>query len=516
MGRLFAVLLIVFAAAAGERPKPRLEVQAVLDRAPAAPPELAADVLLKLVDQDLIPSREQRLELIEQAFQLAGQARFAWAQSPAVGVTTNTDSSPGIRYSALTEGLSGLSLRCRAVRAALALDKAKARELFRQITPGPFPALTCDDSLTPSVAVYYETLAEVARTAYTPEERKEERHLEFIGAAVHGMTYPKQLEPVAQVLRSFPLPPDGRKEFVGAYAAAMKQMTADPRSAALDSGMGYALIELADGLRSEGISTLPLLDAFATYLTNHLRGPLCGEDVSRTNRKMVEGVYNTSMLAPAGAAEMQPLVYAELKPASVGGRAKFSVFWQGTSARIMRQYRELRFGTEEQRAEYNKLPRRADGMARFLPDEIRRTPEWETKAREFLNELERWAKNHDDPPDDFFHSMCIMYGALMDIVPAGTLRESVLASYLTFLKSSPMELESPPEWLLHVKQLFRIYRCDTGAAGARPHRRPDQRRHGDEPLRRAGCAQAQTALMGLPPKSVSFSWRPLCRYQRRF
>ena len=36
-----------------------------------------------------------------------------------------------------------------------------------------------------------------------------------------------------------------------------------------------------------------------------------------------------------------------------------------------------------------KRERRKDGMAHFLPEELRRTAEWETAARQFLNELDR-------------------------------------------------------------------------------------------------------------------------------
>src|SRR5438067_1236561 len=149
MRNLSLGLMALVIATAQERPKPAPEIQALLDAAPAAPPELAGDILLRLVDSGQIPSRDQRIELIETAFQMAGQAKFPYAQTAAVERAGHTDSSPGIRWGALKDGYSTLGLQCRAVRVALAVDKAKAIELFRRIVVGPFPPLSCEDALAP-------------------------------------------------------------------------------------------------------------------------------------------------------------------------------------------------------------------------------------------------------------------------------------------------------------------------------------------------------------------------------
>src|SRR5439155_22715004 len=123
-------------------------------------------------------------------------------------------------WGALKDGYSTLGLQCRAVRVALAVDKAKAIELFRRIVVGPFPPLSCEDALAPSLSEYYETLREVALNAYPPKDQKEGRHFELIGDAVRKVTVTRQLEPVAKLLATFPLTLERKKEFVGAYASA--------------------------------------------------------------------------------------------------------------------------------------------------------------------------------------------------------------------------------------------------------------------------------------------------------
>ena len=463
MRTLSLLLILTVVAAPEERPKPSPEIQVLLDTAPAAPPELAADILLRLLEYGRVPSKAQRLEIIERAFEMAGQAKFPYLQSAAVERARHTDSGPGIRYVALVQGLSTLGLRCRVVRAALVIDRARALALFQQINIGPFPPLSCDDALAPALTEYYELLREVASNAYSPEDRKKERHIELIETAVRGATIPRQLEPVAKFLAGFPLPADRKAELIGMYATALKRMSVDPRSFGAGAfDFGQAILGLSKNLQAEGISTIPLADAFRTYLARHLQGVLCAETANPKQdgvriRRLVETVFDDGLLAATAATEIPPLKFDEMKPASVSGPAKFSDFWQtGRSREIMAQYKVLRFGTKEQQEEYNQRGRREDGMMRFLPEELRRTPEWEAQARQFLDELDHWSKNHDEPEVDFFHQMCFQYAALLDIIPAGPLHENVFRTYLSFLKTSAMERESPPEWLIHVKRLFTV------------------------------------------------------------
>src|SRR5262245_1365397 len=113
MRKLLVILGLAAGALSQERPKPAPEIEALLDSAMAAPPELAADILLTLVDYGKVPSKEQRLELIERAFEIAALAKFPTLETAAVPAAGHTDSGPGIRAGSLEKGLSALGLRCR-------------------------------------------------------------------------------------------------------------------------------------------------------------------------------------------------------------------------------------------------------------------------------------------------------------------------------------------------------------------------------------------------------------------
>ena len=432
-----------------ERPKLTAEIEALRNAAPGAPPELAADILLKLVERGLVPSTPDRLELIEQAFQFATAAKYPFAQIAAVDKARNTDSAPGLRAGALEHGFSAIGLRCRAVRAALPLDKAKAVQLFEQITLGPFPALTCRDALVPSLNEYYATLREVALNGFTLEQRRKGRHLQLVETAVRSAVIPGQLEPLAKLVAEYP-------GFIPAFAASLKLMDADPRSfGAATLGLGQVVVNLSEHLHSDGGSTIPLADAFRSFMTKHLQGVVCEETLDPKRRITMEANVNKSVSTAAEGKEIAPFLTNELKPRSVDGPAVVVAAWQtGRSREIMAQYKALRFGTKEQQDEYNKRDRRKDGMTHFLPEDLRQTPAWEAKAWDFLNELDRWNKNHTEPEGDFFHQLSLQYGGLMDIVPPGPLLNTVFQAYISFLKSSALERESPPEWLLHVQRLF--------------------------------------------------------------
>src|ERR1700722_15665123 len=118
MRKLLAPLLLLVSLAPGETKLPR-EIQDLVDQSAAAPPELAADILLRLVEAGKIPDKKIKAELLEQAFVLAGSARFPMRMIGATVESGDTDSDTGVRWGALLKGLDALSLRCRVIRTML-------------------------------------------------------------------------------------------------------------------------------------------------------------------------------------------------------------------------------------------------------------------------------------------------------------------------------------------------------------------------------------------------------------
>ena len=78
------------------------------------------------------------------------------------------------------------------------------------------------------------------------------------------------------------------------------------------------------------------------------------------------------------------------------------------------------------------------------------------RLAEYLNEVESWNKDHDETDENYFHQVCFIYVPLLELVPPGELWDNVLLSYISFLKQSMVEKESPPEWYLEVDRLLEL------------------------------------------------------------
>ena len=114
---------------ANEVPKHPKELQSLVDRVPLAPPELAADILIRIATSGRVTDRTWKREMLEGAFRLAAHATFPMKIVGAVPQARWTDSDIGVLRAALDEKLDALALRCRIVHIMLGLDKKMALEM---------------------------------------------------------------------------------------------------------------------------------------------------------------------------------------------------------------------------------------------------------------------------------------------------------------------------------------------------------------------------------------------------
>jgi hypothetical protein len=187
-------------------PEPYLSI---VELAQSAPPEFAADALLRVVESGKIADRNLRRDLAEQAFRLAGSARFPLRMRGVPGSTVDTRS--GYLGKAYDLKLDALSLENRAVHDLLAIDAAKARELFQDIPRPTLAPLTCDDALFYDVADFYQTLGVIANTTFTQKERDKEEHVSFLLDYLGQATSPVQLAPIARVIKTANVTPAQRE-----------------------------------------------------------------------------------------------------------------------------------------------------------------------------------------------------------------------------------------------------------------------------------------------------------------
>src|SRR5260370_23698429 len=125
------LVLVLAGVLQAEPPKLPEPYRSLVDLAQATPPEFGADAMLRVAESGKIKDRDAVRDLIEQAFQMAAAASFRVRMRGLPGTITDTRS--GVLSQAYDLKLDALSLQTRAVRDMLAIDKAKARHLFRDI-----------------------------------------------------------------------------------------------------------------------------------------------------------------------------------------------------------------------------------------------------------------------------------------------------------------------------------------------------------------------------------------------
>ena len=194
-------------------------------------------------------------------------------------------------------------------------------------------------------------------------------------------------------------------------------MSSDDRafSSSTNPDLLETLVRLARDSEAKGVSSLGLVDAFRVYYVRHMRAARCEDSVDlKETGPMLEHL-------------------AELHPAKVEGHATVYDFWsKPETEKLLAGIRHLNSAKPEQRGKLS----------------------WQIEAQDSLNQVQSWNKDHDETEENYFHEVCYIYHPLLELVPEGELLESVLESYIAFLKQSRVERENPPEWYFEVRRLL--------------------------------------------------------------
>lgn len=426
------ILLLFFPQ--GQAPKRPVEIEALVDRARALPPEFSADIQLRLAASPLIPETRWKRELIEDAFVIGAQAPLPYQQRG----DAYTDSRPTVEVA--HNDLEALTLQTRAVDAMLPIDSQRGLALFERIVP-PQPAdVPCTEIITPIVSAYYETAAKVFERSFTNGQREKGDDLHFLKMRIARMQSPAQVVPTLQMIRSVKVADASRKDLMAAFAVALDQVSGSDRL--FGTTEGDILPQTPPGM-----DPALLFPALRSYIVRHASGPRCSDRMNPNNRPFVAVItFNlivAAMKARSGE-QYKPITPEESKPLRDDGTYPDRRFWRSArSKQVLAGLQWLNHGNRD-------LP----GDQRFWKPEERATLEWNQHYLDLLKVIEGWKEEEEETPQDYLWMVAHTYATLADLVPPGTPRENAMGQYLNFLDTHYTATANRNLWFSLVRQML--------------------------------------------------------------
>lgn len=401
----------------------------------SAPPELAADALIRLAESSAAIPAAEKVELLERAFDLAAHAQQPFRRSLISG---NADSPNGYLSDAFDLQLDALSLRCRAARAMAALDKRRAREMFNRISPRlALAPLGCEDDLQYEVSVLYTTLAVIARTTFDDGATGDAERAALVARYAGGATSPAQLGPLAKTITSLDLPPDQLAALVNALAEAVSRVAVDNKSFAATILKGSALPQfdaLLEMCRAKGVAADTILDALRNYLATNLGAGQCYE-----RRILLEGQRGGSppinnFCEKWFAARMDA---GGPDAAAQDGHAKPQYWTTPEAEDLLMRVKRLRFGS---------------GKKRLKADD-KQTVEWQSELAGFYARLMAWEPRAERSKADYFHQKSSLLLATIELLPDRQMQVSTINAHVQLLSAGYALPANRIEWVWHARRL---------------------------------------------------------------
>jgi hypothetical protein len=416
-------------------------LQTLIGLAVNAPSEISGDVLLQLSSSNLIADREQKIELIHNAFTAAAKSREPVKRR---SVSRAVDTRAGYRQSAFELGLDRMSLESAAVTRMLPLDRQRARSMFDEIASPSLSQLTCEDALVYDFDSYYQAVLAVFSQGFTADEKAAALDVQFlVDQLAKVKTLPQLMSALKIVLRAN-LSSDGFARVSTVLKTTIDHVSSDPRSFAfaLDREMLVPNLHgLLLKLKSQGLPSKEMAQSIRGLLTRSFSGDVCADSgwIDKGQPKFPMGVEDLNKELPT------ELTLEDLRPATIGSKAADINYWATPKARdILTRAQGLRFAPGNGRHEYSEKERQTD--------------EWQQRFHDFVALLADWDPATEQSEDDYFQQKCSMYGVIVELGPDDVERDLVLRAYSNYLKEGSQKYKGSIDWIWRVKDYMRRLR----------------------------------------------------------
>jgi hypothetical protein len=421
MKALAAMVLLGCAACAGSTPIERL-----IEGTAVAPPEIAADVLVRVVEKRLVREPKAAKGLLEQAWHLAGQARL-----PMPRRTLPLVVRPGGPVAGGMPGnarLDTLTLRARVLKQLHELDRAEALEWLRGMAAPVPEAVECGSAWVWDPGPWFDVVEALGGTL---EDRLQ---------AVQAVTHPGQLAPALELVLGYQGAGEDRAMLAGRWAGALAAVRGDSVAFEGTRELPVPMAVVAEKLRSEGQSAAFLADAWRVYLLTHWRGEVCEEYATAANRQTwrlrTESAYN-KRLREAAASDAPEIDFEE----------------EARPVRIIpyepRRDEEMRTRFEEWGALVGSVARVVPALGQEAsPGEVRRA------VLDLLEQFEAWSEPVEGVSEEQWLQLRLTSVTPLLMQVDGETRRDVLRWRLRLLRDSELQRTAPEAWLVAWRQVL--------------------------------------------------------------
>jgi hypothetical protein len=419
-------------------PRPRdASIEALAAEASIAPPEFAADVLIRIATSEKVAADpDWRRELLEDAFERASAAR---EPNRRTAILAPPDTRAGALLQTYDMHLDRVSLQVRVVAAMLPFDPARATELFDWIAVDLAPA-GCGDLLVPAADEYYAALAQIARTmarAGGPGSEARSDAFQFLVFHLWRARLPSEMPAVVKAIRSFDGDVPEAAYLGGALRTILEHGEADPRGF---STVGLDLVsrmsDLAEAQSAVGLSPSMVIQGLRDYLADALKGARCADSASEGP---IAAAFNVLVVRQGAAVHgLDPLTARDTRPSKTLGTAKNDSYWR----------------TPEARRLHEQIVRLRGPDRQPLPEAIRRGLPWHDEAEAFVADVERWSGIREASEADGFYQKGLLFGGVFDLAPQADLRARAIRGLVDLLHHSAVARDRPALWFLPAARLL--------------------------------------------------------------
>lgn len=459
-----AAILAAFQPPSPERPRADDVIEGVIGASHVGPPEATADILLSIVEEGRVPDAKRRLEVLEDLWALAHSMK---EQSPTTGYSPSSNDGPGTsRVEMLqTLRLDKLSVQIRVIEQMLKVKPALARDRFAEIRFVPEPQTDCLPMRVPSRAEYFMLAKSIFESAFTPEERREGRHLAMMSEVLANVSSPVDLPGAARLLVSLR---SSREEYNLLLERLVEQIPA-VRGGTRPFFVAVRRMRLLESLSAllshastDRATALRLAIAVRESVRRHLEGAQCadiermerGFEAFRKDTKRVEELRKNPDLQ----VNVRPDIVDDFNARFAG---KLGEMGQMIDPLVVERKFRRDVSEESAAAEESQLKPVRDRIITLLTTEsqLRESgksplpPELNQELIDVLEDLGRRSPASDAQRLPFYLEKCGYFMNLLDLAFDKESAEAAAKAYISFLSEAGFKQEYSQYWVRMVTGL---------------------------------------------------------------